>query len=116
MSRKKIFCVEKNLVMPPLSKRKKQIKKLAEKKRNKLSEPLENSDFDDNNSGWEDEEIIWGDVEFDKKAETFVKVLSDGMKNYVPPTRNLFILEILFEQKKEKEHRLNSFWQKMVNQ
>jgi len=38
--------------------------------------PLENSDFDDDDSEWEnEEEIMWRDIEFDKKPETFIKVL-----------------------------------------
>ena len=43
-------------------------------------------DFEDNFE-WENEEIIWGDVELDENAKTFIKVLLDGMKNYVPPAQ-----------------------------
>ncbi|CAI2196043.1 9631_t:CDS:1, partial [Funneliformis geosporum] len=60
--------------MPPLSKRKKQIKSLAKKKQNKSFVPLEHLDFDDSDSEWENEKkIIWEDVEFDQESETFVK-------------------------------------------
>ncbi|CAI2192300.1 18293_t:CDS:2 [Funneliformis geosporum] len=70
--------------MPPLSKRKKQIKSLAKKKQNKSFVPLEHLDFDDSDSEWENEKkIIWEDVEFDQESETFVKVLLDRMKNCV---------------------------------
>lgn len=87
--------------MPPLSKRRKQIKNLAEKKRKKISEPLENSDFEDNES--DDEEIVWGDDEFDKKAETFVKILSDGMKNYIPSARRSVYIGNSVRTKKRKK-------------
>ncbi|CAB4401464.1 unnamed protein product [Rhizophagus irregularis] len=76
--------------MPPLSKCGKQIKSLAknkqEKNKNKLLVPLDvNNNLDDDNS--DNEEVIWGDVELDEKAETFVGVLLNGMKNYVPSVR-----------------------------
>jgi len=31
--------------------------------------------------------LKWEDDEFDKKAETFVKILSDGMKTHIPSAR-----------------------------
>ncbi|CAG8711281.1 7214_t:CDS:1, partial [Funneliformis caledonium] len=43
-----------------------------------------NSDIDDNLEWENEEEIIWEDDELDEKAETFVKVLLNRMKNYVP--------------------------------
>ena len=71
-------------------------------------------DFEDNFE-WENEEVIWGDVELDENAETFVKVLLDGMKNYVPPARKSVYIGNSVRTKKEKEHKPKSFWLKMVN-
>ena len=90
--------------MLPLSKYKKQIKSLAKKKWKKSSVPLEHSDFDDSNSEWEnEEEIIWEDVEFNQKSETFVKVLLDEMKNYVPPIRkSVYIGNSVWTKKRKK--------------
>jgi len=79
--------------MPRLSKRQKQIKELANIKRQKSSrEPFKEiliSEFDNilEESSESDEELIWDDNELDEKANDFVKILSDGMKNYVPPAR-----------------------------
>jgi hypothetical protein len=86
--------------MPPPSKRGKQIKSLAknkqEKNKNKPSVPL---DVDDNS---DNEEVIWGDVELDEKAETFVGVLLNGMKNYVPPVRKSVYIGNSVQTKKRK--------------
>jgi hypothetical protein len=87
--------------MPPLSKRGKQIKKLAEKKKNKPSVALEISDFDDDLE-WENEEVVWGDAEFDKNAENFVKILLDGIKNYVPSARKSVYIGNSIRTKKRK--------------
>ena len=103
--------------MPRLSKRQKQIKDLAEKKQKKIPEPLENSDFEDNDSEWEDDdEIIWGDDEFDKKAETFVKILSDGMKNHIPSARKSVYIGNSVRTKKRKKAQAKQLWLKMVSQ
>jgi hypothetical protein len=87
--------------MPPLSKREKQIKSLAEKKRNKPFMALEISDFDDDLE-WENEEVVWGDIEFDKNAETYVEILLDRMKNYVPPARKSVYIGNSVRTKKRK--------------
>jgi hypothetical protein len=94
-----------NFVMPPLSKREKQIKSLAKDKRKKnqnFTVPLENSDIDDNLEWENEEEVIWGDDELDEKAETFVKVLLNGMKNYVPPSRKAVYIGNSIRTKKRK--------------
>jgi hypothetical protein len=84
--------------MPPLLKRAKQIRILAKNKQEK-NKPSVTSDFDDD---LENEEVIWGDVELDEKAETFVKVLLDGMKNYVPPARRSVYIGNSIRTKKRK--------------
>lgn len=91
--------------MPPLSKRKRQIKKLAQDKRKKNDALLENSNSDDyNDLGCDsDEEIEWGDNELDEKTEKFFKVLSDGMKNYVPPARKFVYIGNSVRTRKRKK-------------
>ncbi|RHZ85935.1 hypothetical protein Glove_58g15 [Diversispora epigaea] len=83
--------------MPPLSKRKKQIKKLAElkqKKNNVLMEESEsnNDSNDDSNNESNDEsndEITWNDYELDERANNYIEILLDGIKNYVPSARKM---------------------------
>lgn len=74
--------------MPRLSKWKKQIKELAKRKKEKSSKDIPIfDDFDilEDESDESDGELIWNDQELDEKADNFVKILSDRMKNYVPP-------------------------------
>jgi hypothetical protein len=82
--------------MAGVSKRKKHIKKLAEKKRNKHVQIAEtNIDVEDNEESlWENvrdvesnDEIIWGDDDLDRNQEDLFQSLMAQMQNHIPPTR-----------------------------
>ncbi|GES86721.1 hypothetical protein GLOIN_2v1489476 [Rhizophagus clarus] len=56
-------------------------------------------DIDDNS---DNEEVIWEDVELDEKAETFVAVLLNRMKNYVLPAQKSVYIGNSVQTKKRK--------------
>ena len=77
-------------------KRKKHIKKLAEKKRNKHVQVAETNINVKNNeeSLWEDvhdvesdDEIMWEDYDLNNNHQDLIKILMTQMQNYIPPTR-----------------------------
>ncbi|CAB5385000.1 unnamed protein product [Rhizophagus irregularis] len=85
-----------------VSKRKKHIKKLAEKKRNKHVQVAEtnvnvetNINVEDNEESlWKnkrdvesDDEIIWGDDDLDRNQDNLFQILMVQMQNYILPTR-----------------------------
>lgn len=82
--------------MAGISKRKRHIKKLAEKKRNKCKVIKTNINTEDNEeeSSWEDvrnvesdDEIIWEDDDLDHNQKDLVQILMTQMQNYVPQNR-----------------------------
>ncbi|RGB23169.1 hypothetical protein C1646_774911 [Rhizophagus diaphanus] len=80
-----------------VSKRKKHINKLAEKKCNKhikISETNINAEVNNEKSLWEnvrdvdsDNEIIWEDDDLNNNQENFFQILMTQMQNYISPTR-----------------------------
>ena len=83
--------------MAGVSKRKKHIKKLAEKKRNKHAQVTETNINVENNeeSLWKedvrdmesDDEIMWGDDDLDDNNQDLIKILMTQMQNYISLTR-----------------------------
>jgi hypothetical protein len=49
------------------------------------------------------EKVIWGDVELDKKAETFVGILLNRMKNYIPSVQKSVYIRNSVQTKKRKK-------------
>ncbi|CAB4377596.1 unnamed protein product [Rhizophagus irregularis] len=102
-----------------VSKRKKHIKKLAEKKRNKHVQVAEtnvnvetNINVEDNEESlWKnkrdvesDDEIIWGDDDLDRNQDNLFQILMVQMQNYILPTRRstYTVINSLKTQLKEK--------------